>query len=124
MPVSLARVGAFPVTHDRRTGDLLDGHFGEAAKRELSPWCPENLNTGGSWGEDPLGCAPTVLYWTVGVRLHADAGGGERELRENSVLLRVRLDNGAVPQKVASAEDKALAPGPFPTTQAQRETRA
>ncbi len=67
-------------------------------------------------GEDPLPCTPTVPWRTVGVPLHADAGGAERELRENPVLLRFRLDNGAVLQMAASAEDKALAQGPFPTT--------
>lgn len=50
----------------------------------------KDLNTCGSWGEDPLPCAPTVLYWTVGVPLHADTGGGERELRQNPVLLEFR----------------------------------
>jgi hypothetical protein len=58
------------------------------------------------------------------VHLHTDGGGAERELSENPVLLRFRLDNGAVLQVAAWAEDKALAQGPLPTTQAQQHERA
>jgi hypothetical protein len=35
-------------------------YFAEAAQREPLPRCPKDLNTGGSWGEDPLPCTPTI----------------------------------------------------------------